>query len=250
MPTDVAGLEQIAHFMQFDKLEVFQDRLLEHLHRVQHHYTQVIDQTPGITEPAQLKFTRGRLDSTNLATVQSLGFLDQTQTRATLERWAKPGLPALSSQQSRQLLLELAPTLLESLSRMPNPDASLAAFDEFIAALHVDARRLLSLLSVERPLLDLLAELVSVAPALTRQLAAEPRLLELVAESAAAANVLDARLIAARIAQHGWQASADDENAAVDAGRWFAEYTFKIGVSVLRHHTDWRDLGRTACRRR
>lgn len=240
LPGDREELEQIAHFMQYPGFDPFQEQLLKHLLCVERHYERIMGERPEISEPSALNLVHGRLDEAGLETLQSMGFTDLKQAEATLNRWASADLAVLKARKNRELLLELAPALFESLSRMPQPDAALAALDGFISALTADGRRMLALLSSERPLLELLTQLAGSAPALGAQLAADPSRFELIAQPPAA-EAYDARLIAAEC--NARVRAAGPGEAAAAAVNWFANQVFSAGVAVLRHRIDLPDLG-------
>src|SRR6185312_6467013 len=81
--------------------------------------------------------------------------------------------PALRGEFARAQFAELVPVLLDRFARAENPDAAIAAFDEFIGGLRRGAR-LFSLLKQNPDLVTLVALTLGTAPRLAAILARHP----------------------------------------------------------------------------
>src|SRR6185312_11188600 len=89
--------------------------------------------------------------------------------------------PALRGEFARAQFAELVPVLLDRFARAENPDAAIAAFDEFIGGLKRGAR-LFSLLKQNPDLVTLVALTLGTAPRLADILARYPEAMDALLE--------------------------------------------------------------------
>lgn len=242
LPASPVELKRIANFLQFEELDEFESHLLEHLRTVEKHFTALFAQMPRVSEPHPLKFRRGRLDVESLKTLNEMGFADQERVSRTIATWTESDYGVFKNKESRGLFGELLIPFLVSLSRMPDPDSAIHSLDRFLQALAVDGRDLFSLLLAHRHLIDLVAEVVCVAPAMAHQLARDPGCLELFAEPRTTAGVLNPRILAAECI--GRLRDAEDEGRALqDLHQRVDRLQFGIGIHALRHTCDSMQIG-------
>src|ERR1700679_897356 len=84
---------------------------------------------------------------------------------------------ALRGEQARKNLDELVPIIIQQLATTDNPDAALAAFDQFLAGLRAGGR-LLSLLRQKPELVGFIALILGTAPRLADILARHPHVID------------------------------------------------------------------------
>lgn len=156
-------------------------------------------------------------------------------------RW--PSYPALRSERAVQIFRRLRPQILTQLSTAARPDEALAAFDGFLSGLPAGVQ-LFSLFDANPQLIDLLIDIVSVSPDLSRYLSRN-------------AAVFDAVIAGEFFGP--WPGRASLEEALLDrltredgdyerqldlARRWVKEWHFRVGVHLLRGLMDAEEAGR------
>ena len=152
----------------------------------------------------------------------------------TPERWAS--YPALRSARARDGFERIAGPLMARIEAAPRPDEALAVFDRFLAGLPAGAQ-LFALFEANPPLMDLIVDIASSAPALARHLSRN-------------AGVLDAVIAGGFFAPWPGEAALRDDlsaamarepdhEARLDAARrWANEWRFRVGVHHLRGLVD------------
>ena len=152
------------------------------------------------------------------------------QMRAIVTGWQS--YPALRSDRARTIFRRLAPSLLTRLTQAENPEEALVALDGFLSGLPAGVQ-IFSLFEANPPLVDLIIDIASTAPALARYLSRN-------------AGVLDAVIGGSFFAPWPGQAAltqalakrldgTPDYERKLDAARaWQKEWHFRIGVHHLR----------------
>ncbi len=182
LPDKPAELARIATFMGFADTTAFAAALLDQLGRVRAHYAEVFERIPeplsGAPLAPELDFsgTEAEPEETSAA-LRALGFQEPARIVAAVRRWLAGHVRALRSQRARELMGQMLPTLLGVLSRQPQPDATFARFDAFLARQPAGVQ-ILSLFQRNPPLLERIAAVLGAAPPLADHLARTPNALE------------------------------------------------------------------------
>ena len=151
-------------------------------------------------------------------------------------------LPPLRSGRAQEIFARIEPLILKALLRAADPEAAFAGFTDFLAGLPAGVQ-LFSLFDANRHLIDLIADILGVAPALGRYLANHPSVLEAVITGDFFAPVPGREALRAELAAE--LAAAEDYEATLGAARrWQRETHFRIGVHLLTGHLDALAAGR------
>ena len=245
LPAEHAELERFARFLGFPGRDALAKVLLEHLDKVQRHYSRLFEKAPGADKPA-LAFPSDADDHKTLDRLAELGFRAPLEASTIIRHWLVGGHRSLKGDLARSHLEALLPVLLEQLARTDNANATLVLFDHFLANLH-GAARLLSLLRQNPDLIALIAFVLGIAPRLADTLARNPQVMDaLVDPSFFGALPDDAELgrrLDAALAQ-----SRYDEDLLERIRMFGLEYMFLIGVRILSGTVTARQAGEAFAR--
>ena len=247
LPEDPAELDRFAAFLGYDDPKGFRGDLAHHLHTVAYHYAPLFEEAPSLSIPTReagsLVFTGSDNDPETVATLAGLGFEDPGAIAETIRDWHRGHTRATRSERSRQLLTELTPALLEALGRMPQPDQAFRRFDRFLEALPAGVQ-LFSLFHANPALIEVMAEILGMAPSLASQLGREPALFEGVLTHDVLRPLPDADELTAELERH--LAVVRDYEVALDtARRWTGDRRFQVGVQIIQAHLDADHAGET-----
>jgi glutamate-ammonia-ligase adenylyltransferase len=232
LPADPEKLAQFARFLGFRGRDDFAAVLLGHLRKVEQNYVKLFEDAPELLAQRQrLSFARGGGESETLDRLAHLGFRQPPAIVAAVRHWLDGGYPALRGEQARANLAELAPLILDQLSRGENPDAAFAAFDKFLSGLR-GGGRFLSLLRQNPELVRFIALMLGVAPRLADILAHNPHLIDPLIDPAFFGSLPDEAKLEAELALAlGETRSYED---VLDAVRLFGQsHMFLIGARIL-----------------
>jgi len=154
-------------------------------------------------------------------------------------RW--PGYPALRSNRAVQLFDRLQPRILGRLRRAADPEQALRDFDAFLGGLPAGVQ-VFSLFESNPQLIDLLADIASVAPPLASYLGRNASVIDAVLDGAffgewPGADGLFDRLSADLDAEDDYERTLDT------ARRWMREWHFRIGVHHMQGLIDGAQAG-------
>ena len=239
LPDYGAALDRVAIFSGHKDTADFEATLRYHLGRVEDHYAELFEEAPtlGAAEAAgSLVFTGTEDDPETVQTLERMGFPSGSAVSAQIRAWHHGRYRATRSARARELLTELMPRLLSVLGQTADPETAFRRFDDFLRALPAGVQYF-ALLYSNPALLDLIAEVMGMAPLLAEQLARRPALLD---------GVLAAGLYDANADRSGLQADLDrqmglasDFQDALDVlRRWTKDQQFQIGVRILRGTLD------------
>lgn len=231
LPNDAATLKRFAKFCGFSTYKKFETWLTRHLRAVERHYARLFEHAPGLdAEKGSLVFTGVSDDPDTLQTLSRLGFKDAPLAAETVRGWHFGRRAAVQTARAREVLTELVPELLESLSGSGDPDAALAAFDQTLNYLPA-AIQLFSILKSNEKLRDLFGDVLGAAPRLAAIVAKRPNVLDAVIDPAFFGSALDRAFFdhhARRLAR------IEITEDFLDAARLMAqEDQFAIGIRVL-----------------
>ncbi|MDX2074558.1 MAG: bifunctional [glutamine synthetase] adenylyltransferase/[glutamine synthetase]-adenylyl-L-tyrosine phosphorylase [Alphaproteobacteria bacterium] len=241
MPSDEAGLENIARFCGYKEISLFEAELLVKLHVVHEIYSGSFKSAEELGDAGNLVFTGVSSDPETVKTLQQMGYKQAATICEIIMGWHHGSKRCTRTKRARELLTELMPALLSRLAETANPDAAFLKFDEFLTDLP-SAIQLFSLFQANKELLGLIADIMGSAPALADTLAKSPQLIE---------NVLFSDFYKAlpdktQLAQQAQEriAFARDTEETLDYLTYFkGERQFQAGVQFLRGMLDARQLG-------
>ena len=239
LPDTQDGIDHVARFCGFAQTGEFERVLSGHMERVQLHYARLFESSETLaSEAGSLVFTGVEDDPETLETLTKLGFGRKKEVSSSIRNWHHGRIKATRSARAREGLTRLVPVMLDQLSKTPDPDAGFIAFARFIEALPTGVQ-LFAQLVAEPHLLSVLVDLFTLAPRLSRVLAAQPAILDtlLMPETSADASDLDGRL-----AHELARASTLEDK--LDAARIFAsEQKFRVAVEVLTRSVAAQEAG-------
>src|SRR5690606_35036119 len=162
--------------------EAFRRDLLHHLQTVETHYSELFEESPSLTVAGEqargnLVFTGGERDPDTLETLAEMGYDNPERVASLVRGWHHGRYRATRCERARQILTELMPLLLETLSRSASPDTAFLRFDQFLSRLPAGVQ-LFSMFQANPRLLEAVAQVMGGAPFLAEQLSRRPGLLE------------------------------------------------------------------------
>jgi [glutamine synthetase] adenylyltransferase / [glutamine synthetase]-adenylyl-L-tyrosine phosphorylase len=179
LPSDSDDLDKFARFLGFPGRDEFAATLLAQLRTVEGHYVRLFERQPALLDRRQnLSFSTGERESETLDRLAQLGFRQPLAVVEAVRRWRGALYRGLRGAQARSNLDDLAPLIIDQVSRAENPDAAFAAFDRFLAELRAGGR-FLSLLRQNPQIMEFIALILGVAPRLADTLALNPHLVDL-----------------------------------------------------------------------
>src|SRR5262249_30663888 len=175
LPEDGEAMARFARFLGFADRDDFARELVQHLERVQTHYSKLFEgevaRAPGL--PA-LDFARGPDDPALVERLANLGFKQPLAAADALRRWVTGEYRGLRAETTRNTLADLVPALIADFGNAESPDTALVHFDRFLQSLRRGGR-LISLLHQNRSLVSLLALILGAAPRLGEMIAHQPQ---------------------------------------------------------------------------
>ena len=232
LPREDGPLLAVACLCGFPSIAAFGERLRTELMAVQRHYAKLFESKPELTlGKGNLVFVGEEDDPATVETLRAMGYRDPSGALKLVREWHFGRYQAMRSTRARERLTELQPVLLEVLGTTPDPNATLLAFDRFLAELPAGVQ-LFSLLHSNPGLLRLLADIMGSAPRLAHILSRRPRVLDAVIDPGFFGSEPGFEELAQRIA-HELAAAADYPDRLDRARVVGTEQAFLIGVRVL-----------------
>ena len=241
LPKTDAQIEHIAVFMGYPDGDAFRKDLLARLGLVESHYAQLFEEEPGLGGKGALVFTGAENHPETVQTLEGMGFKDGGSVSTMIRRWHHGRYRATRTVRSRELLTELMPRLLHAFGERRNPDAALARFDAFLAALPSGVQ-LFSLFYANPILLNLVAEIMGDAPTLADWLSRNPHLLDNVLTGDFYAALEDADGLRAHL-ETLLREARDFQDVLDITRRWANDCKFQVGVQILRGISDGHATG-------
>jgi len=245
LPEDPGRLAWVATFLGYSSTVAFERELIARLRIVETHYGDLFGDAPALSMGGRvggnLVFTGSESDPETLGTLERLGFGNPTAVDAMIRSWHRGRYAAMRSTRARELLTELTPALLLALAEAPDANAAVFAFDKFLEGLPAGVS-LFSMFHAHPELLNLLVEIIGVAPSLGDRLARRPSLLDSVLsgdfyrpppELDALVGELKDRIAVATCAEEVLDGSR----------RWANDRKFQVGVQSLRGGLNTRQAG-------
>ncbi|WP_341760620.1 bifunctional [glutamine synthetase] adenylyltransferase/[glutamine synthetase]-adenylyl-L-tyrosine phosphorylase [Candidatus Endowatersipora endosymbiont of Watersipora subatra] len=233
IPDAEVSIKIIAALCGIKSNQVFIDNTKRHLVRVEDHYSNLFCDSPNLSlSQGNLSFSGDDFDPGTLDSLHNLGF-QQAQTAIKIIRsWHYGRYPAMISTQSREMLTELTPALLFSFSKTGNSDRALNAFDDFLKGLPTGVQ-LFSILKNNPEILNLLVNILGVAPRLSDTIRRKPHVFDGILDMDSFHSDLGRKEMQHSLRQSLCQAQNYEDG--MDYARIFAnEKKFLIGVRALR----------------
>jgi [glutamine synthetase] adenylyltransferase / [glutamine synthetase]-adenylyl-L-tyrosine phosphorylase len=231
LPADRVALERFSRFAGYKDRDAFAEALLGHMRTVQRAYSKLFENPASQRERAELSFPEQADDRETLVRLGEMGFSKPLEVSATVRRWLSGTYPALKSEFARTQFSDLLPLLSERLVRTESPDATVLAFDHFLAGLHAGPR-LFALLRQNPDLVSLVSLILGTAPRLVDILARYPQAIDALLEPSFFGALPDETKLSAELKRSlGESRSYED---FLDRLRMFAqEHMFLIGARIL-----------------
>lgn len=243
LPTEGAGMAELAAFMAFDGVDSFRGALMLHLRRVEVHYVELFESIPDLSAIHSLSFVSDISRPEDVAHLSQLGFPDPSATYDRVRAWLSDHSPATRGERSADILEKLLPSFVEAASRTSAPDDTLESLQGFLSSSRV-GQRTLSLLYSNPALRNLMVEVLCGAPALSQTIAAHPDTLESALGRGFFEVLPEGRLLAAECAELG-KTSADTGLLLGRLSKFVSDHKFQVAVNSLRHSVDALGAGHT-----
>ncbi len=255
LPEDADKLREFGIFMGYPDGGTFGAALEVQLRVVESHYAALFEGAPALSVEngigGNLVFTGGEVDPETLITLERLGFSNPRVVDNAIRGWHHGRCRAMRSTRARELLTELTPILLKALSEKPDPDAVFLAFDQFLNGLPAGIQ-LFSMFHANPELLQLVAEIMGVAPRLAQYLARRPWVLESVLTADFFEPPPPAKDLLREL-EVLLSGARDREDGLDISRRWSKDRKFQVGVQSLRGHLNpaeaavaWSNIGNAA----
>ncbi|MBR0824103.1 bifunctional [glutamine synthetase] adenylyltransferase/[glutamine synthetase]-adenylyl-L-tyrosine phosphorylase [Bradyrhizobium manausense] len=232
LPDDKEAVERLAWFFGYASREAFARDLLRQLEIVQGHYEKLFEGDPTGTEklPA-VDYGAGPDDQRLLQHLTTLGFKKPAALAQTVRDWMTGHYRVFRNKATRNAFVEFVPALIDGLAHAEDPDRAVVAFDQFLQALQRGGR-LITLLSQNRDLVELVALVLGAAPRLGEMLARQPQLMDGLIDPRFFGAMPDRQELSARLATT--VRDADSYEEFLDRLRLFGqESLFLIGTRIL-----------------
>jgi len=237
LPDDDAGLERVAHLLDYQGEKAFEKDFRTALAQVEGHYAALFEAAPKLSSGVgNLVFTGDVDDPGTLETLSTLGFERPSDICRVIRTWHFGRYRATQSAEARERLTELTPALLEAFGETKRADEALIRFDEFIAGLPAGIQ-LFSLLHGNPALLKLIATIMGAAPRLAQIITRRPHVFDGLLDPALMTDLPNKAYLSARLT--AFLEGITVYESVLDRLRIFAaEQKFLIGVRLLAGSID------------
>ncbi|MCB8836077.1 bifunctional [glutamine synthetase] adenylyltransferase/[glutamine synthetase]-adenylyl-L-tyrosine phosphorylase [Aurantimonas sp. VKM B-3413] len=237
LPEEPDRLEPVARLAGFADRDAFAEALLFHLGRVDGHFAKLFNDgrrrrdEPSDGSSALLRLLESEEDRSALERLAELGYQRPEDIARIVRSWGYGRYRATQSAAARERLSGVLPMLLSAFAGARDPDGALAAFDRFLAGLPAGVQ-FFALIASNPRILELLAVIITAAPALRETIAARPHVFDAMLDPAFLGEVPGRGLVAERLS--AFLADAADYEDKLARLRLFAsEQRFLIGARML-----------------
>lgn len=239
IPTSDLEIERIMKFMGYATMVDFNKELLEHLNAVHIIFNALLRdnrQTDDSHEDNSLIFPPDSYNADTLMAIEQAGFGETKKIYDLIQNWQLGRYRACRTDRARLLLKQLIPDILKAFGSYNDPDGGLVKFDDFLSRLPSGVQ-LFSFIKAQPWLLDLLAQIIGIAPFLSNQLSRRPLLLDSVLstnyfDKKPQLDKLEANLNEQMIMSRDFQDTLDITR------KWAGEGKFLLGLQLLRGNCD------------
>lgn len=245
IPNSDEDLERISKFMGFEFFADFEVAVIKRFNAVHKLFNALLEDTNQTEEPDDetLSFPLDKYHPATLEAIEKAGFHDAKKAYELIQSWLVGRYRACRTERAREILKKLTPEILKAFGSHSDPDNVLVKFDDFLSRLPSGVQ-LFSFIKAQPWLLELLAQILGVAPFLASQLSRNPLMLDAVLNAENFKNnssindlrqSLDELLITAR----------DYQDILELSRKWANEAKFQVGLQILRGTTNIIQSGRT-----
>ncbi len=235
LPADAPRRAAVAALAGLD-LPAFDAKVEATLGCVNDRYAELFSDAEPLSSPfGSLVFTGVEDDPATLATLGRMGFSAPPTVAATIRAWHHGRIAATRTPRGRELFTRLAPRVLEAAAATGAPDAAFARFAGFFSGLSSGVA-IQSLFLNEPAVLDLVIEVLALAPRLGAVLARQPAAIDALLDPGFF-EPLDPAAIAEAV-RRAVEAASGFEPALDAARRAHREEAFRIGVQALTGRAD------------
>ena len=249
LPQDEEGLRRIALLVGFADRAAFETALMASLERVDRRYGGLFAgaarderSDAGADDRALFeKLLSSEDDPEALEALATLGYARPADIARIVRSWGFGRYRATRTEGARKRLATLLPMLLEAFSDARDPDGAIAAFDAFLEGLPAGIQ-FFALVASNPRILDLLALIITAAPALRDTLAKRPHVFDALLDPAFFDEMPDRALMAERLA--AFLADSASYEETLGRLRLFAsEQRFLVGARLLSGVVDAGEAG-------
>ncbi len=164
IPIAGAAFDSIALFCDFKTSQDFVQTMLNAMTDVNHAYKQLFEHhQPLSSSKGSLVFSGVDYHPDTVVHLKNMGFENPKTAIDIIANWHKGHYRAMQSAKSREILTELTPLLLDKISHGNTPDKTLLRLDRFLDGLPTGVA-FFSYLMNSPPLMDLLLDIMALAP--------------------------------------------------------------------------------------
>ncbi len=236
MPESQDDLDRITRFMGYREQPDFEKDLNEHLHNVHELFSNLLKDSHQDDDGELLAFPADGYNDDTLDVIAGFSYENPKAIHDIIQTWLLGRYRACRTKRARALLHGLIPEILSSFGQLGEPDASFRKFDIFLSRLPSGVQ-LFSFIKAQPWLLDLLSEIIGIAPNLSDQLAKRPLLLDAVLNNDFFEENFTRQHLEPQLVEQ--LAIAKDFQDILDISRkWASEHKFQVGVQLLRNNID------------
>ena len=245
LPTEENDLNRISKFMGFEYFADFEMAVINRLNAVNELFNALLQDTNQTEDEDDilLSFPSDKYHPATIKTIEDAKFHDAKKAYELIQGWMLGRYRACRTDRAREILKNLIPEMLNVFGKQDDPDSVLVKFDDFLSRLPSGVQ-LFSFIKAQPWLLDLLAQIIGMAPFLSSQLSRNPLMLDAVLNAEDfknnsslkdLSNSLDEQLLLAR----------DFQDILDHTRKWANEAKFQVGLQILRGNTDVIHSGET-----
>jgi len=232
LPSAPAALEGFAHFMGHASAKEFLGVLEQKTAAVKALYAELFTESPSLSTTGNLVFTGVEDDPETLETLRKMGFREPKKITPAIRGWHHGRYRAVRSERARQILTEMTPHLLKTLSETPHADDAFIRFDRFLSRLPAGIP-IFSMFLHNPQQMTLVAEIMGTAPAMAEHLGTHPEVLEGVLSKDYFGRLPDLAFLTAELTR--LLSTARDYQDILDLTRRFArDKRFHAGIHILK----------------
>ncbi len=234
IPVNTEARAKLAAFLGYSSIADFERILLRHLNYIHDIFSDVFKGQGSLgSDGGKLSFTGVENDPQTLETIGKMGYKNPATISEVIQGWHHGSRRATRTKRARELITELTPTLLKAFADTSQPDQAFMHFDTFLTRLPAGVQ-LFSLFAANPRLLDLIAVIMSSAPAMAESLSKNPNLLDTVLTTGFYRELPSLKQLQEELAQ--LLDAARDYQDAMDVIRRFKnEKQFQAGVQLIRN---------------
>lgn len=193
------------------------------------------------TRRSNLVFTGTDDDPETIRSITRMGYREPAQISRLIRQWHYGQCRATRSQRARELITELTPTILQTISKSAIPDKAFLRFDRFLRSLNTGVQPL-EIFQSHPETLSLLAELLSSSERLAEWLSEHPYMIDRLAVNDVSAAQFTREGLAEEL--EATLRVARDREDMLNRCRQFAnEMQFLIAMQLLKGRLSAADAG-------